>query len=132
MNNQIIRALGNVSRRPDLTAFRSGQIDISSAISKSLGIEAGDVIDIAQLKGEYYLYIRAKGNTLRGRHQAQCHNIVKGNNRHNFRAYSRKITDMLLSVSGLDKAPIIAGQVVDLQGIGKALTLIPSYVIRNE
>ena len=121
------RALGSSCRHPDITFFRSGRIDISSRVSRILGIEAGDVIDVAITKSDYYLYVRAKGGTLLGRYEAQCYPTNKGPRRNYFRTYCRKITDLILSVSGGDKAQIIGGQVCEFDNIGKAIIIIPSF-----
>lgn len=123
------RALGESFRQPDVTFYRNGRIDITSRVSRILGLQPGDVIDVAVSQGEYYLYVRAKGRELHGRYAAQCYQTNKGNRRNNYRAYSKKITDLVLQVAGGEKARIIGGQTCEFSNIGKAIIIIPSYKI---
>lgn len=125
-------ALGKSFRHSDVTFYRNGRIDISSRVSRILGLQPGDVIDIAVSRGEFYLYVRAKGKELRGRYEAQCFQSNKGEHRNNFRAYSKKITNLVLNVSGSDKARIVAGQVLDFENVGKAIIIIPSYNLSDK
>ena len=120
-------ALGNTFRHPDFTFYRNGRIDITSRVSRILGIQPGDVIDIVVSRAEYYLYVRAKGKELHGRFEGQCFQTNKGLRRHYYRAYSKKITNLILSKAGGDKAQIIGGQIVEFDNIGKAIIIIPSY-----
>ena len=49
--------LGEKTRRPDITFYRNGRIDITASVAERLSLRAGDVIDIARGKEEYYLYV---------------------------------------------------------------------------
>lgn len=121
--------LGNRHRRADISFYRSGRIDITSRIVKQIGLRDGDVIDIGFESGEYYLYCLAKSDTLVGRHEAQCHSTKKGKHHpsNNLRAYSKRITDVMLKVSGAgDCARIWAGECCELPRLGKAVIIIPA------
>ena len=117
--------LGN-SRKPDITFYSSGRIDITSRLSKRLGIESGDVIDILFDGYEFYLYVREKGSTIIGKHEAQCHPTSPRCRRcRNFRVYSRRICERILRAAGVeDHARIIAGGDATLTQ-GKAVIIIP-------
>lgn len=124
----IHRALGESTRRPDITVYRNGRIDITSRISGLLDLQTGDVIDVCSDGSDWYLYIRCKGCDCVGRHEAQVFPTNKGKRRsRNFRVYSRKISGTLLDISGADKAKIIAGAVREYSNIGKAVIIIPRF-----
>lgn len=118
--------LGN-TRRADISFYPSGKIDITSRIVKSLGIEAGDVIDIMIGNGEYYLYVAAHGSELCGRHEAQCYPSKRGTN--HFRTYCRKLCSVILREAGIKNshASFAAG---DAMEIGSR-TVIPIITRRN-
>lgn len=62
-----------------------GNIDITARVTKMLGLQAGDVIDIYIDGNEFYLYVKHRAGTIAGRHEAvlyptsrkvkQCHNM---------------------------------------------------------
>lgn len=116
--------IGN-SRRPDVTFYVNGRIDITSRVARILQLNEGDVIDIGLQQGEYYLYVKNRANTLVGKHEAQCSASKKKSM--NFRAYSKKLSSAVLAFSKSDKARIPIGEVVELPNIGWAVSLI----IRN-
>lgn len=119
-------ALGLSSRRPDITFHRDGRIDITSRISAMLELHPGDIIDLCNDGNEWYLYVRYKVGTYAGKHEAQVYPTNKGKHScHNFRAYSKRITDTVLDISGGDKAQICAGTLCSFSNIGKAVILIP-------
>lgn len=114
------------TRRPDISFYRNGKIDITARISDAIGLEDGDVIDIAEDRGEYYLYVRVKSSEAVGRHEARCFPTHKGGKRNrNFRAYSRKLSEFVLSHSGSeDVARVPAGKGEYLPNLGKAINII--------
>lgn len=121
--------LGNRTRRPDITFYRNGRIDITARITKILGLRAGDVIDIAYDSGEFYLYRLRKADDVVGRHEAQCCSSHKGrlHPSRNLRAYSKRICDAILKVARAeDMARVIAGEVCTFDRIGTAVTIIPA------
>lgn len=82
--------LGN-TRKPDVSFYRNGRIDISARVVKALGIERGDVIDVVTDGDEYLLYVVHKGKDVSGAHEAQCYpsNIRRT---HNFRCHSKRLS----------------------------------------
>ena len=60
------------TRKADITFHRNGRIDISAIVTKSLGLNAGDVLDICMSDyGEYYLVIAHKAINTNGNHRAK-------------------------------------------------------------
>jgi hypothetical protein len=113
--------IGN-SRRPDVTFYINGRIDITSRIAKQLCLTEGDVIDIDKRNGEYLLYVRYRSDCAIGRHEARCK--ASKNNSNNFRAYSKQLTDAILNACGAEKAQLASGAVVELEDIGIAVPLV--------
>ncbi|MBR5835201.1 MAG: hypothetical protein IKY66_03460 [Bacteroidales bacterium] len=115
------------TRCPDISFHRNGQIDITARISNAIGIEEGDVIDIAEDRGEYYLYVRVKSAEVVGRHEARCYPTKRGKKGRgrNLRAYSKRLCDFVLSCSGsCDVARVPAGKSEDIPSLGKAINVI--------
>lgn len=114
--------LGN-TRRPDISFYRGGRIDITSSIARQLDIHNGDVIDIVKHEDEFYLYVRARHTDIIGKNEAQCFSTKR--NSRNFRAHSSRLCAAILAqCHSEDKAQLPAGQIVDLQGFGTAISLI--------
>lgn len=87
------------SRRPDVSFYPDGRIDITARIAKMLELQSGDVIDVAAHYGEYLLYVRLRASECVGRHEAQVYPTKKGKRpSHNFRAYSHSLNQELLKV----------------------------------
>lgn len=125
------RLLGEKTRRPDITFYGGGRIDITSDIVRALGIQPGDVIDIARGKSDYYLYVRhRRADGLLGRHEAQCYPSKSGSL--NFRAYSKRICSAVLSVAGGSVARIMAGGCVESDNLGRAVILIPQHNLESQ
>ncbi len=119
--------LGNTSRKPDISFYSSGRIDITSHLSKRLDLEAGDVIDIYFDGMEYYLYVMAKKSTIVGRHEAVCRATnPECRNCRNLRAYSRRLCERIIRAADrTDCARIYAGGDAALSGGRKAVIIIP-------
>lgn len=124
----------NRIRRPDVTFYPGGRIDISSRIAQKLSIQKGDVIDVLAEKGEYMLYVRLRAEgCLIGRFEAQCYHANIGKHRaYNFRAHSRQLTEAVFLASQGTKdygkpLRLPAGEPVTIEGKGLAIPLI----IRN-
>lgn len=114
--------LGN-TRRPDISFYKNGRIDIASRVVRMLDIQEGDVIDIDQCNGEYLLYVRLKGSKLQGRHQAQCYPTK--NNSHNYRTYSKRLSDAMLSICGAEQiARLSIGEALNSDIHGKVIPII--------
>lgn len=109
--------LGN-TRRPDVSFFRDGRIDITSRVARSLGIADGDVVDVIKYGQELYLYIRLRGTDVVGKHTAQCH-LSKPNTGYSYyRAFSVKLCRSILSLMGnVTVARLAAGDRMELDGV---------------
>jgi hypothetical protein len=124
-----MRSILDNTRRSDVTFYKDGRIDITAHVATDLRLQEGDVIDIAyDDEGEYFLYIKKKGTSLLGRHEAQCRATNRrGKVCHNFRAYSRRLCREVLRLNGnKDRARLIAGTLVENE-LGKALPIIIRY-----
>lgn len=121
--------IGN-TRRPDITFYRNGRIDITSYVTKMLGIHEGDVIDIACVDKEYYLYIRIKGDKIVGRHRGQCFSSKQ--NSRNFRTYCKRLCEFLFADSECNKIQLAIGTPVEVYDIGKAIPIITRQILSNE
>ena len=83
--------LGN-TRRHDITFCADGRIEISARVSKALGINPGDVIDIAVDDRGFEVYLYVKHKNPPGRHKAQCYVTNSRTKRcHSLRAHSVEI-----------------------------------------
>lgn len=115
--------IGKNTRRPDVSFYRNGRIDITSAVARVLNLREGDVVDIDYQNGEYLLYVRLRGVDAIGRHEAQCHPTKEG--AHNFRAYSKKLCKAILAASNsIKEARLSMGEIINHPQIGIAIPLI--------
>ncbi len=116
------------SRRPDVSFYPDGRIDITSRIAKQLSLGEGDVIDVAIHKGEYLLYVRHKKENIVGAYEATVHATKKYKTAaYNMRAYSLKLTNALFCETGRENTEPLrlpAGSPVNIEGIGIAIPLI--------
>lgn len=116
--------LGN-TRRPDVSFFSDGRIDINSRVALSLGLCNGDVVDIAKNEREVYLYVKWRGSDVIGKHTAQCRATKPHASCTNFRAFSVRLCTAILDIcKAKDVARLAAGDKVTLEGIGSAIPLI--------
>lgn len=121
-----MRSLLGSTRRPDITFHQSGKIDITARVSNAIGLEDGDIIDLAEDRGEYYLYVRVKASDAIGKHEGRCRSTkrCKSGGR-NFRAYSKRLCDFVLSQSGSQgKVRAPAGKGENISNLGKAINVI--------
>lgn len=86
------------SRKHDISFHPSGKIDISAHIARKLSLAPGDVIDIAQESGEWYLYVKLRSGTYAGRHDGRVWATAYGKG--TFRTCSKAITTAVLSAAG--------------------------------
>ena len=108
------------SRKPDLTVHRHGKIDITARTAKTLGLRKGDVVDIVEDGGEYYLTVRHRAEDTVGRHEG----VVSPTNprclrHHNFRCYSRKLAKAVMEICGADgrdSLRLMTGEEVEIDG----------------
>lgn len=114
--------LGN-TRKNDITIYGNGRIDISAHVSRLLGLNRGDVIDLMDTGSEYYLYIKYHAPTI-GRHEAMCF-PTKAGGRH-FRTYSFRLCNALMKVFGCNdnKMGLVIGEPMALFHIDVALPII--------
>lgn len=85
--------LGN-TRRPDVSFYSNGRIDITARAAKQLNLHDGDVVDIAAIDGECYIYVKHLGTDVMGRHEAACYPTKRGSN--NYRCHSVRLTAFIL------------------------------------
>lgn len=117
--------LGKTTRRPDISFFRNGRIDITARLAKDIGLQPGDVIDIAIDGDEYLLHIRHKAQDVIGRHEAQCFPTNKWPKRtHNLRAHSKRLAEAVLHITGTDNARLNAGMTFSHPIYGTAAPII--------
>lgn len=89
--------LGSYSRKPDVSFYKNGRIDITARVARAIGIADGDVLDVAYDGGEFYMFVRAKAGECVGRHEAQCWPTKKGS--HNYRAHSKRLCTAIMKLS---------------------------------
>ena len=124
----MIQTILQQSRKHDVVfSRRKGRIRICSRVSKDIGLKSGDVIDIAIKNGEYLLFVKYKSEDITGRYDGRVSPTNKGNC-NNLIATSVKICNAMYKVvsnsEGLEALRLPAGNVVEVEGIGKAVPLI--------
>lgn len=61
------------TRKPDIYFRENGQIDITSRVSKTLGLHPGDAINVWNAGGEYYLYVAERN--VKGKFRGVCRKV---------------------------------------------------------
>ena len=116
------------SRKPDITFYPNGRIDIKARIAKLLSLGDGDVINVAKHNREYLLYVRQKKNEIVGQYEGTVHVSKKGKfSTHNMRTYSLQLTNAMYKEVGMEITTPLrlpAGDVTAVDGIGIAIPLI--------
>ena len=74
------------SRKPDITFYNNGRIEVSRRLARILGIRKGDVLNLMQENNRHYLYLSSLAVWSNGSHEAACSPSAPGS-RH-FRAHS--------------------------------------------
>lgn len=115
------------TRRPDVTFYANGRIDITSRVAKAIGLHDGDVIDILEeIHGEYFIYIRHHADRVCGNHEATVHATKAGSR--NFRCYSSRMCHYILSMHGINgKGAILrapAGRTINSDVYGPMMALV--------
>jgi len=119
--------LGN-TRRPDVTFYKSGRIDITSRVAKILNLGDGDVLDIEKCCGEWLLFVKLRNVDVVGTHEARCYASKK--NSRNFRAYSKRLCDAVLAEQQkTEKARLAMGVAIEFKHYGMAVPLIIHYTL---
>lgn len=101
--------LGESTRRPDITFYKSGLINFSTTITQLLGLNDGCVIDLLHDKqGELYLYVRTRccGDF---RCKGKVYSGKKGTR--SYRIHSVKLSRYVLDHCGIEneKASFVVG-----------------------
>lgn len=106
------------TRRPDITFHPRGNIDITARVTKMLALQPGDIVDINQEGGEFYLYVKHRAGSVPGRHEATLYPTSKRVKYcHNMRCHSMRLCRAMLdacSTTGILRLPV--GDPVDLRG----------------
>jgi len=125
----MIKSISANTRKPDLTFYKSGRIDISASVSKALALKKGDVIDIASDGIEYYLYVKYRAGSVIGRHYGHCFPSHPGKTQsNNMRAHSVALTDAILRIHHADVVSLPVGSPADIPALGGVALPI---IIRN-
>ena len=110
-------------RKHDVVWHRSGKIELSAYVVKTLGIARGDSIGVMGDNEEYYLYVSSKGD--RGiRCKAACYPSNRGG--WNMKAHCKELTDAIFRIVGdadSDKVRMAVGESVERDGV-KCVTLL--------
>lgn len=112
--------LGDRTRKPDITFRRNGQIDITAAVVKSLGIEPGDSLDI--VANDFECAVTVVHHSVAGSFQAKCIPTKRGYK--NMRSNSKKLCDFICNRFGADRVPLSTGMKIHTQDGSPALILI--------
>lgn len=85
------------TRRPDITFYDDGRIDITAHIARQLSLSEGDSIDVGKEHDEYFLYVRRHYDpTVDFGFEATVRTTKKRS--HNFRAYSVRLCRAVLNL----------------------------------
>lgn len=123
------------TRKADITFHRNGRIDISAIVTKSLGLNAGDVLDICMSDyGEYYLVIAQKAINTNGNHRAKVFVTKKGRKHNrNMRTYCVKLCKAMLELhqTANEKVSFAVGSPVKDAVYGLVLPIITRLNLSN-
>lgn len=115
--------LGN-SRKPDISFFRDGHIDITARVAKSLSLSDGDIIDILRDGREFYLYVKTRSSDVVGQHTGRCR-PTRPNSYRNFRINCKKLADAILAeCNETEVVRLAAGESIEIPNIGVVIPLI--------
>lgn len=111
------------TRRPDVSFYPDGKIDITACVVRMLDMQPGDVIDVAVDGQEFLLFVRVRQAS--GNHEAKV-NPTKQNS-HNFRCYSRRLCEFMIGkncTSPTETLRVPAGKVRMHDVYGKMVSLV--------
>ena len=114
-------------RRPDISFYNTGRIDITARVARMLSLCEGDSIDVAAHYDELYLYVSHRHDSSVASFEGTCHSTKKGSC--NFRAYSKRICQAIMKYSRtVDKALLPVGKpsIDDVCG-----TIVPVIYLNN-
>lgn len=86
------------TRKHDISFHASGKIDISAHLARKLSLAPGDVIDIAQSNGEWYIYVKLRAGNYIGRHDGRVWATAYGKS--TFRTWSKALAMAVLHEAG--------------------------------
>ena len=116
--------LGN-TRKPDLSFFRDGHIDITARVAKGINIEEGDVIDILKDNRELYLYVKTKNKDVVGLHTGRCRSTKPKMGCRNFRVNCKQLCDAIFEICGNPEGvQLAAGESFEMPNVGLVVPLI--------
>lgn len=115
--------LGN-TRRPDISFFKDGHINITARVAKCLSIEEGDIIDILHHNGELFLYVKIKSKDVIGLHSGRCRSTRPKRGYRNFRINSKRLCDAIFEICGSDMVKLAAGECFEMPEVGMVVPLI--------
>lgn len=93
--------IGN-SRKPDITFYANGRIDITARLAKQLNLHNGDCIDVGEANSNHYVYVRHRFNPDTNFSFEATVRSTKPRSR-NFRAYSVKLCRRMLQLCQAEK-----------------------------
>ena len=116
--------LGN-SRRPDVSFYKDGHIDITARVAKCLSLSDGDIIDIAKDGKELFLYVKLKNEQVVGLHTGRCRSTKPQKGYRNFRANCKRLSDAIFDIcNATEGVQLMAGECQDIPNLGLAVPLI--------
>lgn len=116
--------LGN-SRKPDISFYKDGHIDITARIAKCLSLSEGDIIDIVKDGRELLLYVKLKSEQAIGLHTGRCRSTKPQKSYRNFRVNCKRLTDAIFEIcNATDVVQLMAGECQDVPDLGRAIPLI--------
>jgi hypothetical protein len=114
------------TKKADLTFFYNGKINITAHVSHSLGLNAGDAVNIAKVENgwtEYYLYIERRANEMRGQYEGVC--AVTHGDGHNLRVFNCRLSRYILALCGTtEPVSLSIGEPEEVEGLGLAVPII--------
>jgi hypothetical protein len=116
--------IGN-TRKPDLSFFKDGHIDITARVAKSINLEDGDVIDILKDGKELYLYVKTKSKDVVGLHTGRCRTTSPSKGYRNFRTNCKRLCDAIFGLCSNDGVvKLAAGESFEMPNVGIVVPLI--------
>lgn len=120
------------TRRPDITFYSDGRIDITARIARQLSLSEGDSIDVGKACSEYFLYVRRRFDpSVSFGFEATVRTTKRRS--HNFRAYSVRMCRAVLSLyDAKQKVSPQLGQPINDADYGVIIPLIHINLANNK
>ena len=114
------------TKKADLAFFSNGIINISAHVSRAIGLNVGDTINIARVDcgvPEYYLYVERRASETIGRHRGTCR-PTHGNG-HNMRVYNCQLARYVIDLCHADDVVrLCTGEAVCMPQLGMCVSII--------